>query len=121
MVSFRNNSDEDALLYGACAPKADVESFRIEVGDAGGKVAPETNLFRWLRGEPVPEPIEPTAGTSGPRCGAVPPKQTSSTGFVLSQFYNLSKPGKYKIRVQWTEPKSKVVIRSNTITITVAG
>jgi len=65
-VSFRNNSGKEALVYGACAPKADVNSFRIEVRDAGGKVAPETDVLRWLRGESsLRPPLEPEV-YSGP-------------------------------------------------------
>lgn len=120
LVNLTNTSDKDVFLSGVCAPKADVDGFRIEVADAQGKVAPETSVLRWLRGESVPKPEEPvTAGTSGPRCGIVPPKQFSNGGFVLNRFYDLTKPGRYTIQVQRTDPTSKVTVKSNTITVTV--
>ncbi|HEV2489970.1 MAG TPA: hypothetical protein VGT03_09200 [Candidatus Acidoferrales bacterium] len=118
-ISLKNPSDKSIPVIGACAPKADVDSFRIEVKDAEGKVAPETDVLRWLRGGPVPEPKELIGGTSGPACGAVPPKGFINTGFVLNRFYDLIKPGKYTIQVQCEDPGSKVLVKSNTITVTV--
>lgn len=118
-ISLRNPSDKWIPVIGACAPKADVDSFRIEMEDAQGKVAPETNVLRALRGAAVPTPEDLVAGWSGPSCGAVPPKGFINTGFVLNRFYDLTKPGKYTIHVQRAEPDSKVFVKSNTITVTI--
>ncbi|MHB8410922.1 MAG: hypothetical protein ACYDDI_03130 [Candidatus Acidiferrales bacterium] len=120
-ISLTNTSNKDIFLTGVCAPKADVDGFRIEVQDAQGRAAPETNALRSLRGEPVPRSEYPLANWSGPSCGIVPPKGFSNSGFILNRFYDLSKPGKYKIQVQRTDPRSKVTVKSNTITVTIVG
>jgi len=116
-VNLTNMSDKNVLI-GTCAPKADVDGFRIEVENAQGKTAPETKILRWIRGEPVPKPTE-LMSTSAPHCGAVPPKRFINGGFVLNRFYDLSKPGQYKIQVQRTDPASKVTVKSNPIIVSV--
>lgn len=118
-VNLTNTSDKDILVIGACAPKADVDSLRIEVTDSKSKVAPETNFLRWLRGEPIPRPEYTIWNWSGPSCGAVPPKRFIDTAFILNRFYDLSNPGKYKIQVQRTDLTSKITVKSNIIEVTV--
>ena len=118
-INFRNISDKPVAFSGACAPKGDVDGFRIEVTDGQGNSAPETNVLRWLRGEPGSKPPELTSGTSGPACGAVPPGGFENSGFVANRFYNLSKPGKYTIQVERTDSATNLAVRSNTITVTV--
>jgi hypothetical protein len=118
LIHLTNTSDKDVFLTGACAPKADLNGFRVDVKDAQGKVAPETNVLRWLRGEPVSRPEEPSTW-SGPSCGTVPPKQFSNSAFILNRFYDLSQPGKYTIQVQRIDPTSKMTVKSNTITVTI--
>lgn len=116
-VSLVNMSDKDVLI-GTCAPKADVDGLRIDVADAQGKTAPETEILRWLRGEPVTKPTELMVTTTPP-CGAVPPKRFINDGFILNRFYDLSNPGKYTIQVQRMDPDSKVLVKSNIITVTI--
>lgn len=118
-VTLTNTSDKDIFLPGPCVPRADVDGFTIKVEDAQGKVPHETDLLRWRRGEPAPEPKVFTTDPNSSGCVVLRPKQSSDRVFVLSSFYDLTKPGKYKIRVQRIDPTSKVTVQSNTITVTV--
>lgn len=118
-INLTNTSDKEIFFTGTCAPKADVNGFKVEVDDSHGNIAPETNLLRSLRGEPVPKPKELASGTSGPGCGVVPPGHFVNSGFVLNRFYDLTQSGQYKLQVERLDSASKVVVKSNTITLTI--
>jgi hypothetical protein len=85
------------------------------VRDDKGNSPPETKYQRVLRGEePLTEPWVASVATI-----SVDPGKTFSDAMIANKFYDLSKPGKYKIQVQRTDPASKVVVKSNVITVTV--
>jgi len=47
------------------------------------------------------------------------PGESLKDGIKLSEFYDLSKPGKYSIEVERTDDITKAVVKSNTITLAV--
>jgi len=118
-VSLKNMSNREIPLSGTCAPKGDTEGYEIEVKDDWEKVPAETNFLRLLRGEPVPASYQPELTWSGPICGAVPPKGFSNTAIIVSMFYDLTKPGNYKIRLRRFDRATKTLVESNTVTVTV--
>lgn len=50
---------------------------------------------------------------------AVQPGQTVEDDLVISEFYELTRPGKYTIQALRPDPQSHAVVKSNTITLTV--
>ncbi len=50
---------------------------------------------------------------------AVQPGQTVEDDLVISEFYELTRPGKYTIQALRPDPESHAVVKSNTITLTV--
>lgn len=105
----------------------------VEVRDAKGELAPETEYYRLLRGKPDPSPRPFTSERPKPR----PSITGSFVGYLLksgeareedisvSQLYDLSQPGQYTISA-WrrlsdvaTNPGSKIIAFSNTLAITV--
>lgn len=50
---------------------------------------------------------------------AVQPGQTVEDDLVISEFYDLTRPGKYTIQALRPDPQSHAVVKSNTITLTV--
>jgi hypothetical protein len=89
--------------------------FEIHVDNEKGNSPPETKYERALRGNGSPEDLPVSSGI-GMNLSA---GQSSKDALAVNKFYDLSEPGKYKIQVQWTNPTSKIVVKSNTITVTV--
>jgi len=117
-VNLTNTSDKPVLLRGACAPKGDFDGFTVEVKDIQNNVSPETHLLRVERGEETARPDDIWTW-SGPICGTVPPHEFSNGGFVVNRLYDMVKPGKYTIQVQRKDTYSKMIVKSNMITVTV--
>jgi len=49
----------------------------------------------------------------------VQPGQTVEDDFVISDFYDLTRPGKYTVQAERTDPESQSIVKSNTITVAV--
>ena len=47
------------------------------------------------------------------------PGESLKDSISISKMYDMTKPGKYQVQVQRTDPESKVIVKSNTIGITV--
>lgn len=47
------------------------------------------------------------------------PGETQKDEIPVSKLYDLSKPGRYTIQIQRTDPETKLVVKSNSITVTV--
>ena len=87
---------------------------KIRVHDDKGDLAPETNYLRALEGKeadglPITEVVT----------GHLDPGKDSGTAIkiALNKFYDLSRPGKYKIQIECVDSVSKAVIKSNAIKI----
>lgn len=117
-VNLTNTSDKPVLLMGVCAPKGDFDGFTVEVKDIQNNIAPGRHLLRVERGEETARPDDIWTW-SGPICGTVPPHKFSNGGFVVNRLYDMVKPGKYTIQVQRKDTYSKMIVKSNMITITV--
>ena len=113
-ISMTNTSDKDIYYSFGGGPV-----FDLEIQDAEGNKPSETPLGQRVHGESTqssggavsaPEPI--VLQTLGPG-------RTYTETFSLNKFYDLTKPGEYVIQAQRKDPQSAVLVKSNTIAITV--
>jgi hypothetical protein len=134
-ITLKNISDHD--IYGAFAVthSAVGESFHgIEIKSEKGVRAPLTRYGHLAKGETPPadktaqsqNQKAPQAGGSdeSPFTGSVvsvtiPPGGISRDAIVANKLYDLSQPGKYSIQVNKWDVKSKTMVTSNIITVTV--
>jgi hypothetical protein len=143
---FKNTSGEEVpyarSLGTGVEPQGEIFT-DVEVRDAKGELAPETKYYRLLRGKPdtsanppAPEKSGEAPATSG-RPEPRPMFRWSFTGvmlrpgefreedIVVSKLYDLSQPGRYTISATrrlsdvTTDPNSKLIAKSNTLTITI--
>jgi hypothetical protein len=94
----------------------EVGGYGIDVVGKDGEDSPETRYQRTLRGESSagPEDLLVWSGI----VVKLSPGKSDKNAMIVNKFYNLSRPGKYKIQVQRTDPTSKAVVKSNIITVT---
>jgi hypothetical protein len=97
--------------------------YHIEVRDEKGKLPPDTKLGSvWNGNHPVvhPELLSPSDLSGNLISGTMPAGEKQNTGLDVSRFYDMSQPGKYSIQVQRADPENpSIVVKSNTITVTV--
>jgi len=120
-VEFRNNTDHD-LEFARVLSGADC---KIDVRDVQGKLPPETG-FGYIHNGHVAHPEEDLTRFSSKDLNdngiwaSVKAGQTSEWEINAAKFYDMKQPGKYAIRVERQDPEdSKVVLKSNTVTVTV--
>lgn len=115
------NTSRDSIQIGQAidgtSPIVAGRLVEVYVHDEKGDPAPETKYQRALRGEGPPSDLPVTSGIGS----SLSPGKNSGKGLViiLNKFYDLRKSGKYKIELQWADPTSKTVVKSNTTTVTV--
>ena len=116
-IILTNTSDHNILLGRAIDGTAPIVAgvlADVHVYGEKGNSPTETKYQRVLRGEEPPDDyLTNGVGTS------LPPGKKSKEAVIVNKFYDLSKLGKYKIQLQWTDPTSKTVVKSNRITVAV--
>jgi hypothetical protein len=111
-IKLMNVSDQNILIHRSLNPSHSEESgFLMDVRDGEGKSAVETETQRVLRGE-----VSEVFITSG-GAGWLPPGQSEPYFMIVGDFFDLTKPGEYKIQVQRIDPVSKVLVKSNVIAV----
>jgi len=116
-IILTSTSEHDILLgrrIDGTAPMVAAVPVEVHVDGEKGNAPPETKYLRMLRGEDLGEDYV-FSGIGG----SLPPGKKSEERVIVNKFYDLSKPGKYKIQLQWTDRTNKTVVKSNTITVTV--
>jgi hypothetical protein len=104
-IRMTNTSTADVYYAVGAGPV-----FQIEVHDTQGKRAPEGPLgFRAHRPRAISRLIART----------LKPGETYEVKGSLNSLYDLSNPGTYVIQAQRMDPQSKVLVNSNTISVTV--
>lgn len=90
----------------------------IEIHDVDGKQTPETPYgLRLHRKDPR---FALQDSVTGPVTHpTLRPGESNDSIGSLNKIYDLSKPGEYTIQVQRMDPDSKILVKSNTLTITV--
>lgn len=82
-----------------------------QVRDSQGNTAPLTQAGRDLRR---------IYGAGGSHAFGINPGDTMSGGrIIVSKIYDMTRPGKYTIQVSRVDEESKVIVKSNIITVTV--
>jgi len=113
-ITLTNTSGRELLVGRAKGDaRAEEAGYRIEVVNERGKNPPETKYQRVVKGEADDILVSSPVGFT------VQPGKTFEDAMIANKFYDLSQPGKYKIQVQRTEPATGILVKSNTITVTV--
>jgi hypothetical protein len=114
-VSWKNNSDQP-IFYAPEIPTADT-SYKVYVEDDKGNPAPETSLGRRVRtgtdefGHTTIRVFKTAPGRT------IAPGESVSEEIVLNKLYDLSKPGRYAVRLNGRDDPDGSS-PSNTLTIT---
>jgi len=113
------NISAQPLLAAPVIPTAET-SYRAYVQDEKGNSAPETRLSRQLRSDKDEAGRETvTVFETGP-VGYLQPGESTKEEIILGRLYDLSRPGKYTVRVQALRDVDGVA-KSNPVSITVVG
>jgi hypothetical protein len=108
-VVLTNTSDHDINAAVGKGDAAEDAGYVLEVWDAKGDHSPETKL------KSVGKEVSSAVGVT------LSPGQSVKNRMIVNEFYYLTSPGKYQIQVSLTDPDTKVVVRSNKITVTVTS
>lgn len=125
-ITIKNTSDHEIDLPRSVRTDLGEWFTDVEVSDEKGNAMPETKYYRVLRGkdtydnEPRPDgkfapKVQQTFGLSG---YSVKPGANLRDGTVLNKLVDLTRPGKYTIRVRRRDEGTKLSVTSNTITVT---
>lgn len=120
-VNVTNTSAEPISLWRA---RTGPPPYTVEVFDRAGKGArltPVGAAFRRgdlvIREQGKPQRIIPDGSGA---FVAIAPGETAKDVVLLSQQVDLRQPGAYRIRLERVDPATKVRVKSNTLTLTVA-
>jgi len=119
-VDLTNTSDREAQIYITRSGKT---PYTFQVLDGTGKAAPLTRQGRAiLNGQSVVKDEKGNLRMMVGTGGAVPvaPGGTLHDMVIVTE-YDLSQPGEYTIRLQRTDPATKLIVTSNTVTLIVAN
>ncbi|MGC1619393.1 MAG: hypothetical protein WA765_12965 [Candidatus Acidiferrum sp.] len=115
-MSVTNITDHNVNVLVVPGPAPDQPTnYDIKVLDEQGREAAPTQFLRNLREHPT----APTGSVFG---SMLPPGKSFEEKLALTRFYDLSRPGKYTVRVSRTQRPWRNTadsVKSNTITITV--
>ncbi len=109
-VTFTNNSNRVVWIEFR-SPLCD---YTVEVRDSAGNLAPDTDV------KSKSDCAHSPTGAHG--SVQLKPNESTTGTISVSMFSDMSRPGGYSVQVAWTEPKELggVVVKSNTVNITVA-
>lgn len=115
-ILLKNTSDKEMTVWrDADNEVGESAGYDIQVFYEKSGVAPETKYHRVLRNEE--SPTVPLLTSAIARI--VAPGETAKDAMIVNKFYDMRKPGKYRILVQLADPATKIIVKSNVITITV--
>ncbi len=110
-LTLTNNSDRVAELQftGSLCDYA-----AVEVRDSAGNLAPDTEVKS-------KSDCAHREGAGSAGFYRLKPNESKRDSIVVSMFSDMSQPGEYSVQVMWKAPKEfgGVVVKSNTITVTV--
>jgi hypothetical protein len=133
-VLLTNISDHPIELYVDKRGAAELEGYLIEVRDIQGRLQ-RTSRYYWSLGRRGGSRLRVPKGSEhdysdGEEEGLAPgsfgyvnpyPGKTNDAWFDVSKVYGPLPPGKYTIQVQRTDEESKVVVKSNMITVNITN
>ena len=118
-IRLTNKSNRDIVLDDArdgTPPIVAGYPLDLYLHDENGGTPSETTYQRVRRGEEPPSDLG--LFTSDGIIGVLSPGKSGDESMIVDRFYTLIEPGKYRIQLQWTNPKSKATVKSNTVVVT---
>jgi hypothetical protein len=110
VITLSNISDREILFAHRPGTNNPEFSYRIDVRNAAGRVLEETAYAREARVRQQ---------TNGRSVDYVQPGMSSVQTAHLARLVNLSRPGRYTVRVSRVDPATRAVVRSNEVTLNV--
>jgi hypothetical protein len=119
-ILFKNISQEEVDL--AKIPGDHGGEFHnvVDVRDADGKLPPETEYKQELEGRRSTVNGHHVLPLTSNFTQFLKPGDLMQDSLVITNLYDLSKPGKYTIQIERSDDVRKTVVKSNVITVTVA-
>lgn len=120
-VTLTNRSSHDVSIWRENGPDAG-GSYRIEVWNERNQIATETKLGRYKNGHVdlakiKPEEVEQKYLTGSGGCFLLKVGSSLRDKVDIGRYYDLSKPGIYKVQVSITDPAARRRVQSNTLTL----
>lgn len=123
-ISLINTSNQRIFFRKAPGQAFGERFMDVEATDDQGKSLPRTKYYHGLRTEDGDgnrrQPTEELAIGGSVSKKFLKPGETLQDGIVVSKLFDLSRAGKYTIRVQRRDEGSKSLVMSNTITLTIS-
>lgn len=120
VVDLTNTSGATIYFWHARSGRA---SYNVRALDRTGKEAPLTVIERVFRGEAVEQekgkPMRIRRGSGYTM--TIAPGETAKESIIIQDQVNLSKPGEYTIQLNRMDRATKILVKSNTVTLTVAN
>jgi outer membrane biosynthesis protein TonB len=110
VITLSNTSDREILFSHRPGTNNPEFSYRIEVRNAAGREVEETAYAREARQRQQ---------TEGRSVDYVQPGMSSVQTAHLTRLVNLSRPGRYTVRVSRVDPATRAVVKSNEVTLNV--
>ncbi len=116
-VTMTNISGHDVLMWKEKG--GDEKQVQVDVRDENGNLPPETDLGKRENGHVDPSELDPNQLKGSGACVTVKKGESIKLQIYLPRLYDLTKSGKYTIKVQTIDPESGAIVKSNSIRITV--
>ena len=110
VIKLNNTSNHEILFAHRPGTNNPEFSYRIDVRNAAGHVVEETAYAREARGRQQ---------TEGRSVDYVQPGMSAVQTAHLARLVNLSRPGRYTVRVSRVDPVTKAMVKSNEVTLNV--
>lgn len=118
IVELTNISDAPIHLVHAKSARA---PYNVRAIDGSGKSVPLTDEERALRGEAVAQekrkPMRIRIG--GGYVRTIGAGETAKDPIIIQDQVDLNQPGEYTIQLERVDPVTKIIVKSNTVTLTV--
>lgn len=120
-VTMKNESEHNISVYTENTSDQGGFVYKADVWDEKGSTAPETKFGRSIQGHDTPEELrrEPYIIVTSGGEGSLAPGQTIIDQVNLNKLYDLSRPGKYTIRLRRFDLESNSFVLSNKVTVKV--
>lgn len=112
-IRMRNISNQEIYYAWGAGPV-----FDVQIHDRDGKSAPETELGLRIHGKD-PRFAQQDSFHEPVILRTLGPEKDYDETFSLNRFYDLNEPGKYTVQVQRLDLRSKILVKSNAISLTV--
>jgi hypothetical protein len=118
-IILANTSDRQLVITVDRGAQGEFD-YTIKLSDSNGHEPPETKYFRAVRGKDASDPGDTTTLVVSPSSGlkGLKPGETFKSTIDLTELYNLQQ-GRYAIQLERFDDKSKTLVKSNKLTVSV--